>query len=61
MKIVEEKSEGRFQDMAIVFSSSYKTGEFEDQICKCRWWRTVATKSKSLKESQAFFFKTKYL
>lgn len=61
MKIVEEKSKGWFQDMAIVFSSSYKIGEFEDQICKCRWWRTVATQSKSLKEIQRFFFRTKYL
>lgn len=57
MKIAEEKSKGWFQDTAIVFSSSYKTGEFEDQICKCRWWRTVATKSKSLKEIQVFFLK----
>lgn len=56
MEIVEEKSKGWFQATAIVFSSSYKIGEFEDQICKCRWWRTVATQSKSLKEIQRFFF-----
>lgn len=56
MEIVEEKSKGWFQDTAIVFSSSYKIGEFEDQICKCRWWRTVATQSKSLKEIQRYFF-----
>lgn len=61
MKIVEEKSKGWFQDTAIVFSSSYKIGEFEDQIYKCRWWRTVATQSKSLKEIQRLFFLTKYL
>lgn len=61
MEVVEEKSKGWFQDTAIVFSSSYKIGEFEDQICKCRWWRTVATQSKSLKEIQRyFFFRTKY-
>jgi len=44
-----------------LYSVHYKTGEFEDQICKCRWWRTLAMKSKRLKESQIFFKKKIHL
>lgn len=52
--VMQKESKGWSQDVAFVFSSCYKMGEFENQIWKSRWWRTVATMSDSPKKPKLF-------